>query len=200
MVQMLAITRKPILVSVVFICACIIVFIVVICTSSTEEPTPRDIGILITSLSPMASPSVFLRITDEGVLKVISLPRIGVAESDFEVFDMAVFGDSFGYMISEEQGQRATLTGERQLSQRQLNNIWALADDVTPIHRMDEILGAGFYVAAFIDGEEYRTFFRPAQNHAISSSRNRNGHVNRNLIHLVYYLIDLSPVRLGIGE
>ena len=203
---MLEITRKTVWSSVFLLCFCVL-FIFMICTSNTAEPIPRDIKILIRRIH-LGSPvfSTFLHITDEGVLEIIHIPASRNPEREFEVFDTALFGNFIECEETERWFQRAHVIGERQLSQRQLSNIWALADDVIPIRRRwhDEIPYTGHFssvtVIALIGGEEYRTLFSSDFKYIPPEPRNHTPRTNKSLLPLIYYLIDLSPVRLIVGE
>jgi hypothetical protein len=169
------------------------------CTSNnvdTTEPTPREIKILFNTEGNDANNAgvySFYRITDGNALEVYSFrPPMRNWGEDSDVFDMTMLDgfvcERFGRVISQRDN-RISYNRNRVLLERQLNKIWRLAENV-------EENDFGYWsvgthnprrVWVLIDDTLHWSLF----SHDIRGDRD---FFDRDLLELVYYILDLSPV------
>jgi len=175
------------------------------CDSSAIEPTPRDIKIVL-SANPgwVNSGYIFFQLVDDSVLATY---WIGGLTPYYEIGDRPVFDvsmvDSFvseyGDMVImgfPDMGRILVNSSQRVLSQRQLNNIWELAENIDECEIYTWV-GWGFdmpRVWVVIDGEMLWSRFVLDVDRQGSSRSDHNADVLR----LVYYFIDLGTT-LPIG-
>ena len=179
------------------------------CASDMTEP-PESIRIFM-GAEHGGVPFALFELS-ENTLQITALGRaIGLFLPHEELFDVSLFYDFIDripniYWIL--RNSRPIILGSaydvvrkanRELSQRQLNNVLELVENVVR-HRADrEFERAPFlsdeahrYVWAIIDGEMYWSLYSSNINADILSRH--SAYVNRNLLLLTYYLIDLSPI------
>jgi len=171
----------------------------------------------------MSTQNTLFRITDGNILEVMTFSHFGLDHrylsptvDHFDVANISDFVDIDGNQIiisarsSGEEWHTELPTGEivthrnihlmwhnsqRVLSERQLNNIWTLAENVVTGNTGTgiKLSNPSRYVWAIVDGEMYQSYF--AYDMYISLREN-NRELNKNLMYLVYYFIDLSPISL----
>ena len=192
--------------------ATLFVFLVMLlmggCSPRMTEPfEPRDIKILMGGR--FDTHYTLVELVDENLLKVTVFTSYGSSAHDFDTaFDDSVlesFVDKFGNVIG--RGGMITnwvyATDERTLSQRQLNNIWRLAENVVNggVSEEFETVSTAFliYVWAVIDGEMYWSIYTDDINDtSLIIDYWAKDYYNKELLNLIYYLIDLSPIQIPI--
>jgi len=173
-----------------------------------EPFEPRDIKILVGRRPDTYY--IFMEIVDENILRATVFTNYWSSAHDFDtVFDTSVlenFVDKFGNVI----GSSGEITnwvydrGERVLSQRQLNNIWSLATSLVigGIREGFEPVAQGqiVYVWGVVDNEMYwGLYFDDINDHTQEDGWERD-YMNRELLNLLYYLVDLSPIQLNFDR
>ena len=198
------------------------IFVLRGCFSEMPEPTPRDIKILFNATSSwdFISETTLLRIVDGNVLEVTVFTAMTPLcpkdrTSILPSFDNSLIEDFIGLggynVLSSffvDEGVREIPNhwilnrGKRELSQRQLDTIWTLAENVEPVRRRrfpdvePTDMGNPPPLAAWviIDGEVYWSLYYDS---LPSRSSFPSEFTNTSLLHLVYYFMDLSPIRTG---
>lgn len=180
-----------------FILTFISMFLLGGCTSDIAEPIPREIQILLrVNQGTVHQGYIFFRIVDDSVLETYTLgPLVSDEMIDSNiVFDTGMldnFVSEFGDRVVENFPDAVRLynSTQRILSQRQLNNIWTLAENVGECDFYTWV-GWGFNlprVWVIIDGEMLWSHFT-------SDTQDDMDDINGDLLHLVHYFIDLSPI------
>jgi len=182
---------------------CVIIFIG--CTSTVVESKPREIKVLISTSSGFVHNTLF-ELIDEEVLEVTVFdawwypyPFTGDI-----IFDNARFYDFYyeqGVRLHNTNTYWVYSSGKKVLSQRQLNNIWDLTAAVVRngagLKFEQPYEGHPTYVWVSIDGEIYWSYY-VSDIDRIPSAELDGLHelIDRDLLMLVYYLIDISPIQV----
>jgi hypothetical protein len=198
-----------------------ILFITLIITGcslnkAAPEPTPRNIEILLGIRYPLTDFPTYFQIVDENVLEITVFTQIeylieaGAIENvilfDTTTIDdfVSIHGNNVLGSVQLEMDHWVYDKTERVLSQRQLNNIWRLADNVVNSEKLVnsdgdegfEWIDQAHYVWVIIDGEMYWSYLDANVNPS-NPDQYEIGCVNDDLLSLVYYFIDLSPIKMG---
>jgi len=205
------------------LCGFIMLWILVWSPKNAARPLPRDIQVLIAGEPGIISArNTLFRITDGNILEVLTFSHYGLVNQPplptatyFDVANVSEFVNingehvivsvrsdgverlveipSTGEMVAHKTRHLMGHNSQRVLIQRQLNNIWELAENVV-INDIDVAIGMrqpSRYVWVIIDGEMYQSYFASDMYNLLLEG---TGDVNINLLHLVYYFIDLSPL------
>lgn len=172
-----------------------------------SEISPRDIRILIgDNVDHFIRFHTFFEIDNDSTLNVTVFTDWDNISS-INIFDIALLDDFVVGFNSQVLGamtlsvDRTIInSGERVLSQRQLNNIWQLTETVitngSDSDAEFEWMSHGSYVWAIIDGKMYWSFYD--SDIKLSARPDDDAtHYNDELLLLAYYLIDLSPIKVG---
>jgi hypothetical protein len=169
------------------------------CTSysvDTTEPTPREIKILICADGNDANNAGayrFYQITDGNVLEVYRFrPPMRGWDEGVDVFDMTMLDgfvcERFGRVISQRDN-RISYNRNRVLLERQVNKIWRLAENVEENNfgYWGVSTSSISHVWVLIDDTLHWSFYVP-------NIRSGGDFFDRDLLELVYYILDLSSV------
>jgi len=183
------------------------------CASNTMDVVPidaipRDIRLLIgDEANNIIRVNTLIEISGGGIIETTVFTCWDLSQYSIDkIFDTAIIHDFVtvtgdNILISEViQVEHFTIDkSERVLSQRQLNNIWELTENVVndgADKEFEWVFRLGTHVWAIIDGDMYWSLYIPDMRNT-TQYPTETTHFNDDLLILAYYLIDLSPIRVG---
>jgi len=177
--------------SIVFKCILLVVSIVILIligrfVFNLNRPTPRNVEILIGGGGGSVT---LLEVNNDAA-------RVTVFRGSRWFYDDFLAGDisHFAYEITHQY--------DLELSQEQLDRVLALARNVVRgrqnrASRWILISGHIDYAWAIIDGRRYWSLYHSdIDNASRERQRTINRHINRDLLYLIYELVDVSPIPL----
>lgn len=167
---------------------------------TSTPPSPRNIRMLNGGGNSIHN--TLLEITDYSILEVTVFSRerrSGYVFDNSRLYDFVEKQNPANGFVFADANHRIVDMGYQELTTRQLDTIWALAQNIV-INDADKEIelifqGGNSRVWLLIDDDAYFSMFSPTLDIHPDAWRERV--ISRDVMELTHYLIELSPIALG---